>query len=136
MLVTGAPGIGKSWLIGRLLGHLKNNGRFVLPLIAEDFEVSTPNDLQLALKLTQPVDALLAKQEGGVLLIDGLDALRAESSQRVFRDFILDVLRNAPRVTIVATIRSYDLAESPLFSNLSSYLPGLASRLAHWLSVR
>lgn len=125
VLVTGAPGIGKSWLIGRLLGHLKNNGRFVLPLIAEDFEVSTPNDLQLALKLTQPVDALLAKQEGGVLLIDGLDALRAESSQRVFRDLILDVLRNAPRVTIVATIRSYDLAESPLFSNLSSYIPGL-----------
>jgi hypothetical protein len=125
VLVTGAPGIGKSWLIGRLLGHLKQTGRFVLPLIAEEYEVATLDELQRSLGLSVRIEALLSKREGAVLLIDGLDALRAESSQRVFRDLIVNVLKSAPNVTVVASIRSFDLAESPIFSSLTSFLPGL-----------
>ena len=125
VLITGAPGIGKSWLIGRLLGHLKQTGRFVLPLIAEEYEVATLDELQRSLGLSVRVETLLSKREGAVLLIDGLDALRAESSQRVFRDLIVNVLKSAPSVTVVASIRSFDLAESPIFSSLTSFLPGL-----------
>jgi hypothetical protein len=125
VLVTGAPGIGKSWLIGRLLGHLKQTGRFVLPLIAEEYEVATLDELQRSLGLSVRVETILSKREGAVLLIDGLDALRAESSQRVFRDLIMNVLKSAPSVTVVASIRSFDLAESPIFSSLTSFLPGL-----------
>ena len=125
VLITGAPGIGKSWLIGRLLGHLKQTGRFVLPLIAEEYEVATLDELQRSLGLSVRVETLLSKREGAVLLIDGLDALRAESSQRVFRDLIVNVLKSTPSVTVVASIRSFDLAESPIFSSLTSFLPGL-----------
>jgi hypothetical protein len=125
VLITGAPGIGKSWLIGRLLGHLKQTGRFVLPLIAEEYEVATLDELQRSLGLSVRVETLLSKREGAVLLIDGLDALRAESSQRVFRDLIVNVLKSAPSVTVVTSIRSFDLAESPIFSSLTSFLPGL-----------
>jgi hypothetical protein len=125
VLVTGAPGIGKSWLIGRLLSHLKQEGRFVLPLIAEEYEVATLDELQRALGLSVRIETLLSKREGAVLLIDGLDALRAESSQRVFRDLIVNVLKHAPNVTVVASIRTFDLAESPIFSSLTSFLPGL-----------
>jgi hypothetical protein len=125
VLITGAPGIGKSWLIGRLLGHLKQTNRFVLPLIAEEYEVATLDELQRSLGLSVRIETLLSKREGAVLLIDGLDALRAESSQRVFRDLIVNVLKSAPSVTVVASIRSFDLAESPIFSSLTSFLPGL-----------
>jgi hypothetical protein len=125
VLIAGAPGIRKSWLIGRLLGHLKQTGRFVLPLIAEEYEVATLDELQLSLGLSVRVEALLSKRKGAVLLIDGLDALRAENSQRVFRDLIVSVLQSAPSVIVVASIRSFDLAESPIFSSLTSFLPGL-----------
>lgn len=125
VLITGAPGIGKSWLIGRLLAHLKQEKRFVLPLIAEEYEVATLHELQKSLHLSVSIETLLSKREGAVLLIDGLDALRAESSQRVFRDLIVNVLKAAPNVTVVASIRTFDLAESPIFSSLTSFLPGL-----------
>ena len=125
VLITGAPGIGKSWLIGRLLAHLKQEKRFVLPLIAEEYEVATLDELQKSLHLSVSIETLLSKREGAVLLIDGLDALRAETSQRVFRDLIVNVLKAAPNVTVVASIRTFDLAESPIFSSLTSFLPGL-----------
>ena len=76
VLVTGAPGIGKSWLVGHLLSYLKQEGRFVLPLIAEEYEVATLDELQRALGLSVRIERLLSKREGAVLLIDGLDALR------------------------------------------------------------
>lgn len=125
VLIAGAPGIGKSWLVGRLLAHLKQEKRFVLPLIAEEYEVATIDELQRSLSLSVRIETLLSKREGAVLLIDGLDALRAESSQRVFRDLIVNVLKSAPNVTVVASIRTFDLAESPIFSSLTSFLPGL-----------
>src|SRR5947209_18203605 len=123
--LSGAPGIGKSWLVGRLLSHLKASGRFVLPLIAEEYEVASLEELQRFLGLTTGLESLLASRDKAVLLIDGLDALRAESSQRVVRDLILGVLKGAPNVTVVASIRSFDLAESPVFSSLTSFIPGL-----------
>jgi hypothetical protein len=125
LLISGAPGIGKSWLIGRLLAHLKASGRFVLPLIAEEYEVASLEELQRSLGLKTGLESLLASRDKAVLLLDGLDALRAESSQRVFRDLILGVLKRAPNVTVVASIRSFDLAESPVFSSLTSFIPGL-----------
>ena len=125
VLISGAPGIGKSWLIGRLLAHLKASGRFVLPLIAEEYEVASLEELQRSLGLKAGLESLLASRDKGVLLIDGLDALRAESSQRVFRDLVLGILKRAPNVTVVASIRSFDLAESPVFSSLTSFIPGL-----------
>lgn len=125
VLVSGAPGIGKSWLIGRLLAHLKASGRFVVPLIAEEYEVASLEELQQSLGLKTGLESLLASRDKAVLLIDGLDALRAESSQRVFRDLILGILRRAPNVTVIASIRSFDLAESPVFSSLTSFIPGM-----------
>ena len=42
-----------------------------------------------------------------------------------FRDLIPGILRRAPNVTVIASIRSFDLTESPVFSSLTSFIPGL-----------
>jgi hypothetical protein len=46
------------------------------------------------------------------LIIDSLDALRAEASQRVFRQVIRQVHRELPEWKVVASIRSFDAKES------------------------
>lgn len=49
---------------------------------------------------------------GAVLIIDGLDALRSETSQRVFRELISRVTEKIPNCAILASIRSFDLEQS------------------------
>jgi hypothetical protein len=125
VLITGAPGIGKSWLIGEFLKELKRSGRFFLALVAEDFQVETVDELTNQVGLGQSIPVLFASRgEGSVLIVDGLDALRGESSQRVFRDLLLEVIAASPETHVVATIRTFDLAESPIFVALSGNFRG------------
>src|SRR5271166_4760934 len=82
VLVTGAPGIGKSWLIGEFLKNLQAAGRPVLALSAEDFQVESVSELTVQVGLRQSIPAFLASRgKGSILIVDGLDALRGESSQ-------------------------------------------------------
>jgi hypothetical protein len=49
---------------------------------------------------------------GAVLIIDGLDALRSETSQRVFRELLSRVTDKVPHCAILASIRTFDLDQS------------------------
>jgi hypothetical protein len=118
VLVYGGPGAGKTWLLTQFIKQCEINSRNVIPLVAEDYQVTSLSELYLALGFSQPIPVLMAGSgPGSVLVIDGLDALRAESSQKAFRELISEVL-NVPELSVVASIRTYDLQESREFRAL------------------
>jgi hypothetical protein len=119
VLVYGSPGTGKTWLLGRFIKECTTQSRKVVPLIAEDYQVSSVSELYGVLGFSQPLPLIMASLgPGSALVIDGLDALRAESSQRAFRELIFEVLQQSPKTTVIISIRTYDLQESREFRSL------------------
>jgi NACHT domain len=113
VLLTGSPGAGKSWALAQFIRRCKAAKRPVLALVAEDLDVRSVEELGSALGLKKDVPAFL---EGlgarAVLVIDGLDALRAERTQRPMRDLIRIVGSTLPQCAIVVSLRTYDLQQS------------------------
>ena len=101
VMVSGAPGIGKSWVLAQLVRRFKKESRRVMTLAAEDFQVSNLQQIYDSLKFTKPLPKLLAALPDPVLIIDGLDALRGEASQRAFRELIREVTEQAPNAAII-----------------------------------
>jgi hypothetical protein len=124
VMLSGAPGIGKSWLLGQLTRRCKLDSRRVITLAAEDFRVSSLQEIYDSLKFSKPLPKLLASLADAVLIIDGLDALRGDSSQRAFRELIDEVVEQAPNASIVASVRTFDLQESPALQKLLNRYAG------------
>jgi hypothetical protein len=119
VLITGSPGIGKSWLVAQLVKTCKKQGRSSLSLIAEDYPVSSLEELHLALRFKTDVISFLRSLPGApVLIIDGLDSLRSDPSQRTFRELIRRLTREVPKCSIIASIRTFDLRQSQEFQKL------------------
>ena len=112
VMLTGAPGVGKSWLLGQLTRRCRQESRLVTTLIAEEFQVSRLQEIYDSLGFSKPLPKLLASLSDPVLIIDGLDALRGDASQRAFRELINEVIDQAPNASIVASVRTFDLQES------------------------
>ena len=84
-----------------------------MPLIAEDFAVESLEDLRSALGFkTDVLSFLESLPDNPVLVIDGLDALRSDLSQRPFRELISAVSLRVPKCSIVASIRTFDFQQS------------------------
>src|SRR5262245_22612475 len=82
VLLTGSPGIGKSWTIAQLIRSCRQNKRPHLPIAAEDFDISSIQELASALNFKDDLISFLRSiGDHPVLIIDGLDALRGELSQ-------------------------------------------------------
>src|SRR5271156_6031281 len=97
LLVTGSPGSGKSWLIAQLVRSLKRNKRSLLAIVAEDYPVASEEQLSAALGFScDTVSVLRALSNDPVLVIDGLDSLRSDPSQRVFRAVIKRFFNEIP----------------------------------------
>src|SRR5271157_168182 len=113
-LIVGSPGSGKSWLLDQFAKKKRSQHEAVVLLFAEDYNVSSLLELQGALQLETEITAALSSIKGSkpVLMIDALDALRGEASQKAFRDLIRSVHRTLPEWRIVASIRTYDAVES------------------------
>jgi hypothetical protein len=122
-MVSGAPGVGKSWILAQLIKRYASDSRPVTTLTAEDFEVSSLQEIYVALGFSKPLPKLLSALKDPVLIIDGLDALRGEASQRAFRELIHEVLDQAPNAAIVASVRTFDLQESPELQRLQFRYP-------------
>jgi len=119
LLVTGSPGSGKSWLIAQLVRSLKRNKRSLLAIVAEDYPVASEEQLSAALGFScDTVSVLRALSNDPVLVIDGLDSLRSDPSQRVFRAVIKRFFNEIPDGSLVATIRTFDLRQSAEFQSL------------------
>jgi hypothetical protein len=128
VLVTGSPGSGKSWAIAQFVRQCKAEKRPCLPLMAEDFSVESLEQLRDALGFKSDVLSFVSSLSNEpVVVIDGLDALRSEPSQRTFRDLIRQISQRAPKCTIVASIRNFDLQQSEELKTLFFSSPAVAS---------
>jgi hypothetical protein len=86
-----------------------------LLLLADDHNyVESLSQLEESLKTPAGIIPTLKAYAGThkFLILDALDALRAEASQRVFRQLIRQVHRDLPEWKVVASIRSFDAKES------------------------
>jgi len=118
VLLSGSPGIGKSWIASEVARRVQKD-RHLLVLAAENYPVSTQDDLRNALGFKNDVLSVLAGfGNGALLIIDGLDSLRTEASQRVFRTLIRFVAEQVPTCGILASIRTFDLQQSDELQNL------------------
>lgn len=113
VVLTGSPGVGKTWTIGQIIRKCKLENRKVLSLAAEDFDVSSVAELKESIGFKADLLSVLASfGPESLLVIDGLDALRGEASQKAFRDLMESVNAQVPTCTILATVRTFDLQQS------------------------
>jgi hypothetical protein len=119
VLITGSPGSGKSWLAAQVVRTCIREKRPHLAIIAEDYPVNSLEELRTALGFkTDILTFLRSLPSDPVLIIDGLDSLRSDPSQRTFRDLIRRLPLQAPKCSVVASIRTFDLRQSEEFGSL------------------
>ena len=135
LLVVGGPGAGKSWLLRRFAAEREEAGDAALLILAEEHNyVESLSQLEESLKTPAGIMPTLKAYKGTrkFLIIDSLDALRAEASQRVFRQLIRQIHRELPEWKVVAGIRSFDAKESlelqELFPLSPDELTGMKAR--------
>lgn len=122
VLVTGSPGAGKSWALAQVIRRCRAAKRPILALAAEDLDVGSLKELSSTLGLKKDVPAFLESLgAGAVLVIDGLDALRAERAQRPIRELIRIVGSTLPQCAIVVSLRTYDLQQSAELQRLFAF---------------
>lgn len=142
LLLVGAPGTGKTALMGWLLEQAQKRDQAVLGIKADFIpgDVRTADDLQRHLKLDAPILDVLrgaASSDAAVLLvIDQLDALCEVVDQHTTRlNVLLELIRAAsaaPGVRVVATVRPFELRHEARMRHVSENaevlkLPGLSS---------
>ena len=121
LLVVGEPGAGKSGALHDLYNALQGDGFDAVFLAADRIASATLGALRDDLGLAHNLPDVLANWPGaqpGCLIIDALDAARAEQSAKVLRDVIQRVKAAGSRWHVVASIRKYDLRYSPSLRKL------------------
>ena len=116
LLVVGEPGAGKSGTLHDLYKFLLADAIDTVFLAADRLDSASPGALRNDLGLTHDFVDVLANWPGsqpGVLIIDALDAARAEQSTKVLRDLIHRVTGTGDRWNVIASIRKFDLRYSP-----------------------
>lgn len=112
LVITGDPGVGKSASASELISALMGEGDDVVAFAADALEAGSLGRLRGELGLEHEVVDVLRNWAGpgrGVLVIDGLDAARGEGTQDALLELIARTTVNAPRWTVVASIRRFDL---------------------------
>jgi len=135
LLVIGEPGVGKTGVLMALAKKLTASGRRVWFLSVDGYEAKSLPSLEEELNLHHRLTDILgfAAEDGrSVLLLDGLDAARDRVKQSTWRALVREANRRG--VPVIATIRLFDLRNSPCWQELfplaakepeSSAVPGL-----------
>lgn len=120
VLITGAPGCGKTCLLLDLVEHVEEHRpQWGLLLIKGDrfCEAVTERDLATAGLPEQIVEqcARLAEDRKTVVVIDSLDVLALSRSHGAFRTFLglIDRLVGIPNLSVVVACREFDLKYDP-----------------------
>lgn len=115
------PGAGKSGVIYELASRLQSSGHDVICLAVDKIDVSSIPRLRDELDLSRlPLEVMQHwdGQKQGFLLVDALDAARGEAAATAILDFIQQVKAGAPRWSIIASVRKWDLRYSPRLRDL------------------
>ena len=116
VLLVGEPGAGKSGVLHSLSEALREEGREVVVLAAQQPPFVSPGGLRDELRLDHDVVDVHANWPGirpAFLLVDALDAARTEASAAGLRTLIREVGERAGEWNVVASIREYDARYSP-----------------------
>jgi hypothetical protein len=113
-LLIGPPGAGKSGLIHLTAERFERLGKPFILLLADEEEMLEIEGLPSApgLREPHPLDEVLASwpaPEGGVVLIDALDALRDDAVQKRWRRFLRRMIEGGSGWHVLASIREFDL---------------------------
>ncbi len=139
VLIVGEPGAGKSGALHDLVDVLRNEERDVLFLAVDRLALSSLGALRGELGLDRDLTEVLTNWPGsqpGFLVIDALDAARADLAARAVRDLIRIVVERRGRWHVVASIRKFDLRYSDELRLLFLGEPSMAFREAEFTGCR
>lgn len=115
ILVVGKPGAGKSGALYDLVQRLQNEGQDVVFLAVDHLAARSLGELREELELTRDLTEVFQNWPGtrpAYLVIDALDAARADYAARTVQDLIRVVSESNGRWRVVASIRKFDLRYS------------------------
>ena len=140
-VVIGAPGVGKTHLLGSYfrVAHAAHRPAFLLALdkhsVRNDRELQTEFQLEHDFLETLAADDRATPTEPGLLVIDSYDALRSEEAQQYVRTLIRraqNVLQ--ARWRIIVAVRTFDASRSETLLELfprSSATPRTEFQMGH-----
>ena len=140
-VVIGAPGVGKTHLLGSYfrVAHAAHRPAFLLALdkhsVRNDRELQTEFQLERDFLETLAADDRATPTEPGLLVIDSYDALRSEEAQQYVRTLIRraqNVLQ--ARWRIIVAVRTFDASRSETLLELfprSSATPRTEFQMGH-----
>ena len=120
-VIVGPPGAGKSGVVYEAGSRLVAAERDVLCLAIDKLELSSISQLRDELNLDHPVLDVLNQWDGdhpAILLIDALDAARGDAAAATILSFLQQLKSANNRWNIVASVRKWDLRNSPLLHDL------------------
>ncbi len=120
--MTGAPGVGKTYVVRKLHEKWTAEGFKHLLIPIEQLGAATPEEIAALFRGESSLIALLSREFGdeqGVVLFDGVDAARNEQT----RERILSLMRQVvasgrTNWTVLATVRTYDATRSQKLRDL------------------
>ncbi|WP_133061486.1 ATP-binding protein [Streptosporangium minutum] len=114
-LVEGDPGGGKTVILHQLARAGIDAQRPVLFIAVGGLAATSSGSLQVELDLQHPLLDVLAQWSpgsSGLLIIDALDAARADSAAELWYSVIAEMRRRLPHWQVIASIRTWDLQHS------------------------
>ncbi len=126
LVVVGEPGAGKSGALHDLVVALHDEGRDFVFLAVDRLEVQSLGALRNDIGLSHELLDILANWHGiqpAFLVIDALDAARADRSAQTVLDLIWQTAKVANRWRTVVSIRKFDLRYSEKIGQLFSGAP-------------
>jgi len=121
ILVVGDPGAGKSGVLHNLAATFSESGRDYILLAVDRLGAYSLGELRTEIGLDHDVVPILDNwpgQKPGFLIIDALDAARADPAGSMIRDLIRQVVQANGRWRVVVSIRKFDLRYGVEIRNL------------------
>jgi hypothetical protein len=121
ILVTGEPGSGKSAVLTDLVESLTERDRDFVFLAVDRVECGSLSSLRREIGIERDLLEILENWPGkapAFVVIDALDAARDDVAQQMVLDLIRLITSKQGRWRVVASIRKYDLRNSPELQSL------------------